>query len=208
MAPTIRDSALCRQAQGGISGGTKAISPCGKESTISVTTQASAATVHAGSDALDECWRPRPPSPQASSAMLGLLDGISPGAFLLTATHEGTRGGTVVRWVQPCAANPPMVTVAFRRGIATAPLVYDSRRFALCRIPQADRLLRATFKNGHGLGEDPFLSLRTFSTPNGCPVPASAVGWLECELAFNIDLEAECGLYVGIVCAGEIAGDA
>ncbi|MHC5006226.1 MAG: flavin reductase [Planctomycetota bacterium] len=140
--------------------------------------------------------------------MLGLLDGSSHGFFLLTATHDGVRSGTVARWVQPCAANPPMVTVAFRKGNATSPLVYDSRRFTLCRVPESDRLLRATFESGPGLGEDPFLGLRNFSTPNGCPVPASALGWLDCELAFNLDLEAECGLYVGRVRDGEILSDA
>jgi flavin reductase (DIM6/NTAB) family NADH-FMN oxidoreductase RutF len=101
-----------------------------------------------------------------------------------------------------------MVTVAFRKGSATSPLVYDRRRFALCRVPESDRLLRATFEAGPGLGEDPFLGLRTVSTPNGCPVPASALGWLECELVFNLDLEAECGLYVGRVRHGETPGDA
>jgi flavin reductase (DIM6/NTAB) family NADH-FMN oxidoreductase RutF len=64
-------------------------------------------------------------------------------------------------------------------------------------------LLRATFETGHGLGEDPFLGIRTILTPGGCPIPASAPGWLECALAFNIDLEAECGLYVGRVRAGK-----
>ncbi|MHC4082437.1 MAG: flavin reductase family protein [Planctomycetota bacterium] len=140
--------------------------------------------------------------------MLGLLDGSSHGLFLLTAAHEGMRSGTLVRWVQTCATDPPMVSVAFRKGSATSPLVYDSRRFGLCRIPEADRLVQATFTNGHRLGEDPFLSLRTVFTPNGCPVPASALGWLECELAFNIDLEAECGLYVGRVRDGETRGAA
>jgi flavin reductase (DIM6/NTAB) family NADH-FMN oxidoreductase RutF len=76
------------------------------------------------------------------------------------------------------------------------------------RLRQPDRLLRATFQSGPGLGEDPFLGLRTVPTPNGCPVPASALGWLECDLAFNLDLEAECGLYVGRVRDGEILSDA
>ncbi|MHC5006409.1 MAG: flavin reductase [Planctomycetota bacterium] len=97
----------------------------------------------------------------------------------------------------------PIRTVAFRRGSATSPLVYDSRRFALCPVPKTARLLRATFETGHGLGEDPFLGIRTILTPGGCPIPASAPGWLECALAFNIDLEAECGLYVGRVRAGK-----
>jgi flavin reductase (DIM6/NTAB) family NADH-FMN oxidoreductase RutF len=167
--------------------------------------------VHDATDALRETWRspvPQPPAPRACVALLGLLDCNAHGLFLLTAAHEGTRGGTVVRWVQPCAADPPMVTVAFRKGCAASPLVHDSRRFALCRVPESDRLLRATFGTSHGLGEDPFLGLRTFSTPNGCPVPESSLGWLECELAFNLDLEAEYGLYVGRVRDGEMPGDA
>ena len=88
------------------------------------------------------------------------------------------------------------------------PSVNEELVIALCRLPESDRLLRATFASGNGWGEDPFLGMRTISTPHGCPVPASARGWLECTLAFNIDLEADCGLYVGRVCDGRAPGDA
>jgi flavin reductase (DIM6/NTAB) family NADH-FMN oxidoreductase RutF len=138
--------------------------------------------------------------------MLHLLDGTSRDTYLLTAAHEGIRSGALVRWVQPCAADPPMVAVAFRRDAATSPLVLDSHRFALCRIPESDRLLRATFASTNRLGEDPFLGLRTFLTLGGCPVPTAAQGWLECELAFNLDLEADCSLYVGLVGDGRAPG--
>lgn len=131
--------------------------------------------------------------------MLHLFEGCSAGLFLLTAIHNDTRSGALARWVQPCAATPPMVTVAFRRGIEVSGLIYDSRRFALCRIPQTDRRLRWAFASGREPGEDPFVGLRTIATPNGCPVPEAAAGWLECELAFNIDLEADFGLYIGLV---------
>jgi flavin reductase (DIM6/NTAB) family NADH-FMN oxidoreductase RutF len=184
----------------------------GKESTINLATHASAAIVHAEPDISDGPWRPapaRPPEPHAAAAMLHLLDGCSRGHFLLTAAHEGTRSGTLVRWVQPCATDPPMVAVAFRRDGIVQPLVHGSHRFALARVPDTDRLLQAVFATSHGPGEDPFLGIRTFLTPGGCPVPAATRGWLECEMAFNIDLEADCGLYVGLVsAAGRAPGDA
>jgi flavin reductase (DIM6/NTAB) family NADH-FMN oxidoreductase RutF len=145
-------------------------------------------------------------APRVSADMLTLFEGCSAGLFLLTSTYDGVRSGALVRWVQPCAGKPPMVTVAFRRGILASSLIYDSRRFAICRIPETDRLLRSAFASRHEPGADPFLGIKTTATPNGCPVPVSAVGWLECELAFNIDLEADFGLYVGLVCDAGVLG--
>jgi flavin reductase (DIM6/NTAB) family NADH-FMN oxidoreductase RutF len=175
----------------------------GKEAAIQLSTQPSAAIVHAETGDGHDSWSPsaaRPAvAPRALTNMLHLFERFPTGLFLLTATHDGVRSGALVRWVQPCAATPPMVTVAFRRGIFTSSLIYDSRRFAVCRFPETDRLLRSTFASYHEPAEDPFLGSRTITTPNGCPVPQAALGWLECELAFNIDLEADFGLYVGLV---------
>lgn len=153
-----------------------------------------------------EWWLNEPPAPEAEPGSLDqvrqLLAGIPHGTYVMTSAHDGARSGVLVRWVQPAAANPPMVSVAFPRGSAVAALVCDSRRFALCRLAEGDRYTRLKFAEVRDPRIDPFLGLPVRTTPGGLPLPGRAVTYLDCRLAFNLDLEADCGFYVGRVMSG------
>ena len=129
---------------------------------------------------------------------------IPHGRFLLTAAYDGRRTGVLVEWVQQCATNPPMVMIAIATGSPVAPLIRDSRVFALCQISADDKLLAKKFATAPAAGDDPFYSIRTTIAPSGSPIVQRAVAFLDCELIRHVDLESDCGLYVGMVRHGGV----
>lgn len=120
--------------------------------------------------------------------------------FLMTSAFEGKRAGVLVRSVQSVADEPPLLAVALRRGHWIEPLIRDSRHFALCLIEAADRLVLRKFaeatKREPG---DPFDALPLETLVSQSPVLRRSPLVFDCEVARNLDLEAECGLYVGII---------
>jgi flavin reductase (DIM6/NTAB) family NADH-FMN oxidoreductase RutF len=67
------------------------------------------------------------------------------GLFVLTSSWEGHAGAVLVKWVQPCSDNPPMVMVAINKGQHIEPLLRNSRSFVLCQISDDDRFLLRKF---------------------------------------------------------------
>jgi flavin reductase (DIM6/NTAB) family NADH-FMN oxidoreductase RutF len=135
------------------------------------------------------------------------LSRIPSGRFLLTAAHDGARSAILVTWVQPCAADSPLVMTALATSRPVTPLIRDSRGFALCQIAADDRFLSRKFATTPVQGEDPFVGLDTFTAASGAPIVSRAMSYLDCELVRHVDLEADCGLYVGLVRAGGVLND-
>lgn len=133
---------------------------------------------------------------------------IPSGVFVLTAAHEHSRSGVLVRWVQQCSVVPPMVMVALPLGQAIEPLIRDSRSFALCQIGSDDRFTERKFATPASPGEDPLVAMVRYSAPSGSPIIERAVSYLDCELIRHIDIEADYGLYVGLVRHGEVLNNA
>ncbi len=129
---------------------------------------------------------------------------IPSGLFILTAAYNGSRSGVLVAWVQQCASVPPLVMAAVSTALPVVPLIRDSRSFALCQISAEDRLLARRFDHAPIAGEDPFVSMPVTLSPNGAPILQRALSWLDCEVLRHIDLESDCGLYVGRVRDGGI----
>lgn len=137
--------------------------------------------------------------PAARPAIASILDRIPNGYFVLTAAHGDTRCGALVRWVQQCAATPPMLLVAIEKGQALSAIIRDSHGFAICQIHRDERLLRRMLPRMPENGVDPFISVPHLRTPSGAPVPLRAMSWFDCELVRHIDIEADNEIYVGVV---------
>ena len=58
------------------------------------------------------------------------------GMFVLTAASGEKRTGIIVSFVQQACINPPMVTVAIRKGRPIMPLISESRQFGLCQLAE------------------------------------------------------------------------
>ena len=139
---------------------------------------------------------PAPPSPERDAA----LSAIASGAWLMTSCFDGERIGVPLRWVQRAGGEPALVSAVIRKGSRIAPLIRDSRAFALNLLPDEQPLLAKRFMNGlsERLG-DPFETLQVARCVTGAPCLKSAIVSIDCELFRHIDLEEECEMYVGLV---------
>jgi flavin reductase (DIM6/NTAB) family NADH-FMN oxidoreductase RutF len=141
------------------------------------------------------------------SDVAGALGQIPCGLFLLTSAHDELRSGILVRWVQRCSSQPPMVMVALTKGQRVEPLIRDSRCFALCQISADDRFLYRKFTTAESeLDDDTFVSLMTRCAPSGSPIIERALNYLDCELVRHIELDDQ-RIYVGQVHHAAILAD-
>jgi len=137
--------------------------------------------------------------PLDEAALPEILGGIPADDFLVTAAHDGRRSGVIVRWIQRCGLEPPMICMTMRKGHPIEPLIRDSRAFAICQLSPADTLARRLFLNDHPFGDDPFLSLPVRCAPSGSPLPLRARSYLDCDLVRHFDIECDFEIYVGLI---------
>jgi flavin reductase (DIM6/NTAB) family NADH-FMN oxidoreductase RutF len=130
------------------------------------------------------------------SEVVDLLDSIPSGRFLISSRFGEARSAALVRWVQQCAAHPPMVMVAIEKGQALSPIIRDARNFALCRVHDDDPLIDRIFQAMPDHGRDPFLGLPHLSTPSMCPVPVRAIWWMDCEMIRHMDIESDHEMWI------------
>jgi flavin reductase (DIM6/NTAB) family NADH-FMN oxidoreductase RutF len=139
--------------------------------------------------------------------MDAVLGAFPSGLYLLTAAHDGKRGGMFVHYVQSCGNDPAMICVAARKGHTIDPLIRDSRAFALGLLGDGDRLIQRRFRDCDSppsevaaTGEDdPFDAIATRTLVTGSPMLERCTTWFDCEVARRVDLESETELFVGVV---------
>lgn len=124
------------------------------------------------------------------------------GLFVMSAAFEGERAGILVRAVQPCGTEPPLICVAPRTGHRIEPLIRDSRCFAICHVDPTNKLALKKFDPDdppdHG---DPFDAIPIETLVTGSPVLRGSPLVFDCEVVRHYDLETDHELYVGQVLA-------
>lgn len=121
------------------------------------------------------------------------------GLFVMTSAFEDASAGVLVRSVQSCAHEPPLISVALLKGHAIEPIIRDSHCFAVCQVDPADRLMSRLFAHDAEQVEDPFAAVPVRSLKTGSPVLLRSNLALDCEVVRHFDLEADHELYIGHV---------
>ncbi len=145
---------------------------------------------------------PARPSPERDAG----LAAIASGSWLITSCYDNERVGLPLRWVQRAGGEPALVSAVVRKGNKIAPVIRDSRAFALNLLPPEQPLLARRFTNGvaERLG-DPFQTLAMDRMVTCSPCLRNAIAVIDCELFRHLDLEAECEMYIGLVLAARAA---
>lgn len=140
------------------------------------------------------------------SAALALLESLTGGTYVLTSAHDSKRAGQIVRWVQRCADDPPLVCVAARKGHPIEPLIRDSHRFGVCRIDPRNKALVRRFTALRPPDErvDQFDAVEVERLVTGSPILRHCVVAVDCQVVRHFDLEADHELYIGLVVGGVV----
>lgn len=145
--------------------------------------------------------------PDTHEAVGQAMGRLPSGLFVLTAASGEKRMGIIVSFVQQACMNPPMVTVAIRKGRPIMPLISESRQFGLCQLAQDDRVMPRKFAkfNNAAITEDPFLGFELLQgvLPQ-LPILANTLSYLECVLVSHMDIEGDHDLFVGAVRSGAL----
>src|SRR3989442_326470 len=84
---------------------------------------------------------------------------VPSGLFVLTARHGTAETGMLVSWVQQCSFDPPLITVALKRGRSMADLLAGPATFVLNILDNSQTDMVVHFGRGFELGEPAFVGL-------------------------------------------------
>lgn len=132
------------------------------------------------------------------------LDLIPSGMYAMTSGFEGERSAVLVSWVQQCSFDPPMVAVSSPKGRPIAPLIRDSRSFALCQFRRNDSFLMRTLTRDDGDPREVLDPIRCETLSTGSPCITRAIAVLDCEMIRHFDLDGDHELYMGLVVGGKV----
>jgi flavin reductase (DIM6/NTAB) family NADH-FMN oxidoreductase RutF len=111
------------------------------------------------------------------------LGRVPSGIFVLTCRGSQNEIAMLVSWVQQCSFDPPMVSVAIRKGREVADLLIDGASFAVNILAEGQKELLAHFGKGSPLEHLPQAHERVHRPEGLGAVLHEALGVLHCQVA-------------------------
>jgi flavin reductase (DIM6/NTAB) family NADH-FMN oxidoreductase RutF len=127
-----------------------------------------------------------------NSPIAKTLGRLPSGLFVLTVHHQGQETGMLASWVMQAGFDPPMVSVAVRKGRYVAKWIDAGAPFALNLLSEGDKATLRHFARGFEPGEPAFDGVEILRTSRGVPVLPATVGYLECKMASRVDSGDHC----------------
>jgi flavin reductase (DIM6/NTAB) family NADH-FMN oxidoreductase RutF len=119
--------------------------------------------------------------------LLLALGRVTSGVYILTIGQGDRATGMLASWVMQAGFEPPMVTVAVRKGRYVAEWLAEGEPFVLNVVGEGQKHLLRHFGKGFEPGEPAFEGVEAPTASNGAPQLAEALGYLECEPASHVD---------------------
>ena len=141
---------------------------------------------------------------ESTPGWLLALAQIPSALYVMTASRGRASGAVLASWVQQVSYEPPLVSVAIPRGRGIAPLIRDSRAFALSQIHPDDRLLPRRLRLTDDRDWTVLDTIPHETLATGSPCIKAAMAVLDCQVLRHLDVEADHELYIGHVVAGRI----
>ncbi|WP_406700984.1 flavin reductase family protein [Singulisphaera sp. Ch08] len=129
------------------------------------------------------------------------LGRIASGLYILTVRHGTQSTGMLASWVQQAGFEPPMLTVAVKRDRFVADWIEASGRFTLNQLAKGSKGLIRHFGRGFDPDANAFEGLALRDDAQGGPVLASAMAYLDVELAGQVSGEDH-RVFLGRIIAG------
>lgn len=151
---------------------------------------------------------PSLPEPNAR-AIARVFDLYDPPLWLVTAAHEGRRGGLIATFAVRASIveGLPRMVLGIARQHHTWGLIEGGGRFALHLLypHQLDLVWRFGLASGHQT--DKFAGLARATTPGGQPLIREALAWLDCQVEACLNT-GDRSVYLAAVTAGASTGAA
>lgn len=119
----------------------------------------------------------------ATAEFAPALGRIPSGIFIVTYRGPATEAALLASWVQQCSFDPPMVTLAVRKGREFAELLSEGASFAVNILAEGQKELLGHFGKGLPLDQLPRAEERVARPEGVSAVLREAVGVLHCQVA-------------------------
>jgi flavin reductase (DIM6/NTAB) family NADH-FMN oxidoreductase RutF len=130
------------------------------------------------------------------------LGRVTSGIYILTVGQGDRATGMLASWVMQAGFEPPMVTVAVRKGRYVAEWLTEGEPFVLNVVGEHHKHWLKHFGKGFEPGEPAFEGLHVRTGENGVPLLTDALGYLECEPDSHID-SGDHRIFLAKVTAGD-----
>ena len=134
------------------------------------------------------------------------LGRVASGIYILTVAHQQQTTGMLASWVMQASFEPPMLTVAVKRGRYVAEWIGAGAPFAVNIVGEADKTLLKHFGRGFEIGVPAFDGLQTTTSAAGVPLLVDTIAQLECERVDQLD-SGDHTVFVAHVVGGRLASD-
>lgn len=116
-----------------------------------------------------------------------VLGRVPSGIFILTIGTGARATGMLASWVMQAGFEPPMVSVAVKRGRYVCDWIHEGQPFVLNLVGEGQTNFLKHFGKGFEPGAPAFDGLSISHCPRGVPILSDALGHLECEPAGHVD---------------------
>jgi flavin reductase (DIM6/NTAB) family NADH-FMN oxidoreductase RutF len=121
-------------------------------------------------------------SPEAKKGLAAALGRIPSGIFVLTARRGKEETGLLASWVQQCSFEPPLVTVAIKRGRFLGEWLLGGAAFTLNILDETQTDMIGHFGRGFEQGEPAFTDIDAEHRPAQAAILREALAHLDCRL--------------------------
>ncbi|MGD2062500.1 MAG: flavin reductase family protein [Nitrospirota bacterium] len=133
---------------------------------------------------------------------------IPSGLFIVTVRNpEGEETAFLASWVQQVAFEPPLVSVAIKKGRPAEELLGKGGSFVVNVVGQDNKGLIGRYAKGIAPGAEPFAGEAIERATTGAAILTEAAAYMDCRLHTRTELGDHI-LCIGEVVAGDVlAGD-
>ncbi len=105
---------------------------------------------------------------------------IASGVFIITLERNGERDGFMASWVGQAAFEPPMITVAIKKGRHILDLMGIGTTFTVNVLSKKNMDIFKSFVKPYAEGMDRFEGLPLMGGPKAGPVFSESIAYLDC----------------------------
>jgi flavin reductase (DIM6/NTAB) family NADH-FMN oxidoreductase RutF len=134
------------------------------------------------------------------------LGRVPSGLFVLTVRRGEAETGMLASWVQQCSFEPPLVSMAVKRGREVLDWLTAGSGFTINILDSTQTDMIVHFGKGFALGELAFTGLDVERPGGGAPVLAEALAYLECRVS-NRCAAGDHELLIGQVVGGRVLSE-
>lgn len=120
-------------------------------------------------------------------SLIAALGRVTSGIYIVTIGVGDDATGMLASWVQQAGFEPPMLTLAVKRGRPLSERLESGEPFVVNVVGEGQTQFLKQFGKGFEPGEPAFEGIELVDTPAGVPALAGAIATLECRGASAVD---------------------